>query len=119
MGTVQMGMSESQGDGALPPRAQATSRPTPPLPTAQAKISSLPSASSLFILPLNVGYSAGSWSPTLPPVNALFQSLDQICSPCIVHPPCDMFPGTRSHQEELTCSGQVLSPSWLFPKPWG
>lgn len=53
------------------PRAQATSRPAPsptPFHAAQAKISSPPSASFLFILPLNVGYSAGSWSPTLPPV---------------------------------------------------
>lgn len=81
-----MGMSESQRGGGLPSRAQATSRPSPrathpPFPAVQAKISSPPSASSLFILPLNAGYSAGSWNPTLPLVNALFQSLDQSCSP--------------------------------------
>lgn len=82
-----MGMSESQGYGGLPPGAQATSQAytrAPPLPIAQAKISSLPSASSFFILPLNVRYSAGSWSPTLPPEMLYFSSLTRIAVPAVL-----------------------------------
>lgn len=54
-------MPAAQGSGHL----QACPSP-PPLHTAQAKISSPPSASSLFILPPNVGYWAVGALPFLP-----------------------------------------------------
>lgn len=103
-------MPTAQGSGHL----QACPSP-PPLHTAQAKISSLPSASSLFILPrMSI---TGQLEPCpSSPVNAAFLSLDQCHSPCSACLPCDRF---------LAPSGRAVMfspgacPSWLLPEPWG